>query len=125
MLDVCVKASNLLRKSSVKVRVLSMHTIKPIDSVAIKKATEETGGIITVEEHNIIGGLGSAVAEVVAQLNGRHVPFSMVGIQDNFCKTIGNQEYLRSINGLTAENIVHTAMGMAKNRAYMESCLVI
>ena len=64
-----VDAANSLEKEGVSVRVLDMHTLKPVDEDAIVKAAKETGGIITLEDHYTIGGLGSAVAEVIADKN--------------------------------------------------------
>ncbi|MCX8064578.1 MAG: transketolase family protein [Candidatus Hydrogenedentes bacterium] len=79
-----VEASKILeREDGISVRVLNMHTIKPIDKEAIEKAVVETRRIITFEDHNIYGGLGSAVGEVVAEL-GRACAFTRVGIPDKF-----------------------------------------
>lgn len=79
-----LQAANFLENSDgLKVRVLDMHTIKPIDREAILKAVMETRRIITVEDHNVIGGLGSAVAEVVVE-SGKGCAFKQLGIQDKF-----------------------------------------
>lgn len=67
MLTQCLEAAQILKENGIEARVLNMHTIKPIDQEAIIQAARETRGIITVENHNIIGGLGSAVAEVLAE----------------------------------------------------------
>jgi transketolase len=75
-------AAELLAKQGIEARVIDMHTIKPLDSAAIRKAARETAAIITVEEHNITGGLGSAVAEVLVQ--EERVPFLRHGIPDEF-----------------------------------------
>ena len=69
MVSQAVDAANSLEKEGVSVRVLDMHTLKPVDEDAIVKAAKETGGIITLEDHYTIGGLGSAVAEVIADKN--------------------------------------------------------
>jgi transketolase len=79
------------------------HTIKPIDKDIIIKAAKETGAIVTAEEHNIIGGLGSAVAEVLVE--NYPVPMKMVGINDSFGRS-GKPYDLLKMYGLTAENIV-------------------
>ncbi len=75
-----IKAAEILEAEGLSVRVLDMHTIKPLDRDAILKAAEETGAIITVEEHSIFGGLGAAVSEVVIQENP--VPVRILGIPD-------------------------------------------
>jgi transketolase len=75
-------AAELLAKQGVATRVIDMHTIKPLDAGAIRKAARETGAIMTVEEHNITGGLGSAVAEVL--IEEERVPFLRHGIPDEF-----------------------------------------
>ncbi|MBC2425481.1 transketolase family protein, partial [Clostridium beijerinckii] len=82
MVDAALEAYNILAEEGIKVRVLNIHTIKPIDEEAIVKAARETGVIITAEEHSIIGGLGSAVCEVVSE--NHPVPVVRVGIKDTF-----------------------------------------
>ena len=89
--------------AGVNVRVLNMHTIKPIDEEAILKAARETKNIITVEDHEVMGGLGSAVAEVVARA-GVACNFKMLGHVDAF-STIGLQEDLLAIAGIDANGI--------------------
>jgi len=75
-------AAALLAKQGIETRVIDMHTIKPLDAAAIRKAARETGAVMTVEEHNITGGLGSAVAEVLVE--EERVPFLRHGIPDEF-----------------------------------------
>ena len=95
-------ASDLLREEGLSVRVLNMHTVKPLDEEAIERAARETGRILTVEEHNVLGGLGGAVAETVTS---RHpVPVKRVGIQDIFA-SIGPLQGLQEKYGLTHEGI--------------------
>ncbi|MBQ7541898.1 MAG: transketolase family protein [Clostridia bacterium] len=89
----------------IKVRVLNMHTIKPIDKEAILKAAQETGKIITAEDHNIIGGLGSAVAEVLAE-SDIPVRFKRLGIPDKFAP-IGLHEDIMSILGIDSNGIIN------------------
>ena len=76
-------AADSLKKKGIDLRVVNMHTIKPIDKEEILKAMKETGGIITAEDHNVIGALGSAVAEVIAE-NGGVKHFKRLGIPDEF-----------------------------------------
>lgn len=102
----------LLRDFGIKARVLQMASIKPIDREAILRAAEETGHIVTVEEHNIIGGLGGAVCEVVSETGKAKV--KRIGINDHFCG-VGSAVCLMKEEGLTVENIVNTARDMLKN----------
>ncbi|MBO4339326.1 MAG: transketolase family protein [Clostridia bacterium] len=100
-----LQAANFLENSDgLKVRVLNMHTIKPIDKDAILKAVMDTRRIITVEDHSVIGGLGSAVAEVMAQA-GKGCAFRMLGHQDKFAP-IGLHEDIMSEVGIDANGII-------------------
>ena len=92
--------------AGIKVRVLNMHTIKPIDEEAVMSAVMDTRRIITVEDHSVMGGLGSAVAEVVAK-SGKACAFKMLGHQDEF-STIGLHEDLMSIAKIDANGIAET-----------------
>ncbi|MFH1825177.1 MAG: transketolase family protein [Candidatus Firestonebacteria bacterium] len=78
----CLLAAEELAKKKISVRIINMHTIKPIDESAIIKAAKETGAIVTAEEHQVMGGLGSAIAEVVVK--NTTVPMEFIGIQDRF-----------------------------------------
>lgn len=99
-----VAAADLLRKQhGISARVLQMASIKPIDEESIRRAAEETGRIVTVEEHTVLGGLGGAVCEVAAQTGKAAV--KRLGIQDHFC-SVGTVDYLREKEGLTVGNIV-------------------
>ncbi|MDR1784893.1 MAG: hypothetical protein LBR23_00265 [Spirochaetaceae bacterium] len=98
-----VQASKLL-ENEVKVRVLDMHTIKPLDEEAVLKAVGETRRIITVEDHSVIGGLGSAVAEVIAG-SGKGCAFKRLGVPDVFAK-IGLHEDLMAIYGIDTNGII-------------------
>jgi len=100
------KAAEELIKSNLSARVLNMHTIKPIDREAIIKAAAETGAIVTCEEHSIIGGLGSAVAEVLVE--NYPVPMERVGILDVFGESGTPDELLRKYR-LTVADIVQAA----------------
>lgn len=104
--DMALKAADMLANEGVGARVVNIHTIKPIDRDIILKAAMETDAIVTVEEHNIIGGLGSAVAEVVCE--GYPVPVVRVGINDKYGRS-GKVPALLEAYGLTPENIAHKA----------------
>ncbi|MFI3207119.1 MAG: transketolase C-terminal domain-containing protein [Clostridia bacterium] len=101
--NIAVKAEKELLKMGISAMVYDMHTIKPIDIDAVKNAIEKTGKIITVEDHNIINGLGSAVCEVVAELGKGKV--KRIGVMDKFGES-APYEYLLGINGITVENII-------------------
>ncbi len=104
--DMALKAADSLKDKGVSARVINIHTIKPIDRDIILKAATETGAIVTAEEHNIIGGLGSAVAEVVCE--GHPVPVVRVGVNDSYGHS-GKVPPLLEMYGLTPENIVQKA----------------
>ncbi|MCI5512623.1 MAG: transketolase family protein [Clostridia bacterium] len=106
MVDMAVKAAEALKAEGISARVINIHTIKPIDREIIVKAAKETGAIVTAEEHNVIGGLGSAVAEVVCEEHP--VPVVRVGVEDQFGRS-GKVPALLELYGLTPENIAAKA----------------
>ena len=106
MVPEAIKAREMLAEIGVSARVINMATIKPIDEEIIIKAAKETGAIVTAEEHNIIGGLGSAVAEVLAE--NCPVPMQRVGTRDVFGKS-GKPADLLKEYGLDADTIVEKA----------------
>lgn len=97
-------AKFLEQADGLKIRVLDMHTIKPIDKEAILKAVSETRRIITVEDHTVLGGLGSAVAEVVVE-SGKACAFKKLGVQDTFAP-IGLHEDIMAMLGIDANGII-------------------
>ena len=97
-----VQAAEMLREAGINVRVLDMFTIKPIDREAVIAAAKETGAIVTAENHNVIGGLGDAVARVVCETYP--VPVARIGIQDIFGE-VGFTPQLMERFGLTAKDI--------------------
>ena len=99
-------AASILKKTNIKCRVLSFHTIKPLDIATIVKAARETKGLITVEEHLLSGGFGSAVVEVLADKK-IFVPLARIGITDEFPKKVGNQEYFLKRYKLTPHGIAN------------------
>ncbi|NLM73639.1 MAG: transketolase family protein [Clostridiaceae bacterium] len=103
MVHKALEAAEKLEAEGISARVIDIHTIKPIDTELIIKAASETGAIVTCEEHNVVGGLGSAVAEVLVK--NRPVPVEMVGVEDKFGKS-GKPAHLVEMYGLTAENII-------------------
>lgn len=103
MVSEAMMAASQMAEEGIDVRVIDMHTIKPLDEEIIVKAAKETGRIVTAEEHSVIGGLGSAVAEVLC----RKCParMEMVGQQDTFGES-GKPDELKEKYGMTAEDIV-------------------
>ena len=79
---------------------------KSVDTNAVLATARQSKAIITVKEHSMIGGLGSAVAEVLAELGNSHTTFRRIGIKDEFCRQVGSQEYLRRIYGLSVDGVV-------------------
>jgi transketolase len=102
MAEAAAASDALRRDHGIKARVLQMASVKPLDAEAVVKAAAETGNIITVEEHNVLGGLGGAVAEVAAETGGARV--RRLGVGDSFCG-VGSAAHLMKLAGLTAENI--------------------
>jgi transketolase len=100
------QAAEQLKEAGISARVLNIHTIKPIDQAAIMKAAADTGAIVTCEEHSIIGGLGSAVAEVLVE--NAPVPMERIGVKDTFGES-GTPSTLLVKYQLTADDIVAAA----------------
>ena len=111
MVPDALKAAEMLKADGTNARVLNMHTIKPLDVQAVVKAAEETGCIVTAEEHNVLGGLGAAVAEVVS--DHHPVPVKRIGVQDCFGRS-GDAMELLKLYHLTAEDIAKAALEAIK-----------
>ena len=103
MVSMALEAAEALKDKGISVRVVNIHTLKPIDKDIILKAAKETGAIVTAEEHSIIGGLGSAVAEVVGE--GCPVPVVRLGVNDEFGHS-GKVPPLLEMYGLTTANLI-------------------
>lgn len=106
MVAQALQAAERLAKEGLHARVINCHTLKPLDKSVILQAARETGAIVTVEEHSVIGGLGSAVAEAVVQ--DCPVPMRLVGVLDRFGTSGDPQELLKAF-GLMPDDIVHAA----------------
>ena len=111
MLATAVEVANRLSESGQQVRVLSMPTLKPFDSEAVIQAAQETEFVVTLEEHTVLGGLGSAVAEVLAE-NRSGVLFRRIGVPSTFTREVGSQDYLRQLNKLDPSSIVETVRAL-------------
>lgn len=101
-----VKSAELLSERGVEARVLSMHTIKPLDTAAVLAAARQTQAIFTIEEHSILGGLGSAVAEVLAESPSKKVQFKRLGLPPTFTCEVGSHDYLLSKYVLSPHGIL-------------------
>jgi len=104
----CIEAASILRNKNIQCSVVNMHTIKPIDDEKIKSIAKENKLIVTVEEHNVIGGLGTSVAEVLAS-ERNNCKLVRVGVND-FYSNGGSYEYLKDIYGLSVEKIIKTVI---------------
>jgi transketolase len=113
MVAEALKARDLLKAEGIDAGVINMSTIKPLDSGAITAAAQGCGAIVTAEEHSIIGGLGSAVAEVLAETNP--VPMVRIGVKDTF-GTSGEQEGLLKHYGLSAQDIAIAVKEVIKKK---------
>lgn len=122
LLETAVRAAERLSSSGIQCRVLSMHTLKPLDEEALRIAAQETGAVFTLEEHSLIGGLGSAVAEVLSESLEKPVLFKRIGLSSSFSCKVGTQEYLRAQHGLSVEAVVKTIFStLDKNRVFAAS----
>jgi transketolase len=108
MLATAVQVAERLAGEGMQARVLSMHTVKPLDSEAVLAAARQTAAVVTLEEHSVIGGLGSAVAEVLAESDQFRVPFKRLGVPPAFTSIVGSQEYLKAAYGLSVEGILNS-----------------
>ena len=113
MLIKALEAAEILAAKGIKARVVNIHTIKPIDRELLIACARQTGAIVTAEEHNVFGGLGSAVAEVLAM--EFPVPIEFVGVEDTFTES-GDYEKLLAKYGLSAANIVARAQKVLQRK---------
>ncbi|MEG0875169.1 MAG: transketolase family protein [Clostridiales bacterium] len=113
MVSEALAAAEELAKDGIKAAVINMSSIKPLDEAAVAKYAQQCGAIVTAEEHNVIGGLGSAVAE--ALVKGVPCPVAMVGVEDRFGQS-GKPADLLKEYGLTAENIIAQTKALIKRK---------
>jgi transketolase len=106
MVHLALEAADILKAEGIDAGVINMHTIKPIDAALLAEAAKRSGAIVTAEEHSVIGGLGAAVCEALAE--SCPVPVKRVGVQDTFGRS-GKVPELLEMYGLTAQNIAENA----------------
>ena len=114
ILEEVQEAAKMLAKK-VKSRIISMHTVKPLDYQQILESYQYTDAIITIEEHTIIGGLGSAVAEFLADNNLLKNKFLRIGLEDGFSSIVGSQKYLRKCYGMDSNSISEKVLNLLAN----------
>ena len=114
LVEQAAKAAAKLKEEGINARVLDMFTIKPLDEEAIMAAAKETGCIVTCENHNVIGGLSSAVSEYVVR--NCPVPMEFVGVEDQFGQ-VGPEDFLREEYKLTSENIIEKVKKVMERKA--------
>lgn len=110
-----LQAAGILAGKGIQARVIEIHTLKPLDTDLVVQAAEETGALVTAEEHTVIGGLGGAVAETVCKF--KPVPLEMVGIADTFTRTAHSPEELMDAIGLGVADIVAAVERAAQRKA--------
>ncbi len=115
VLEEALWAAEELRKEGIHCRVLSVHTIKPLDIAAFARAATETGGLITVEEHTVDGGLGGAIAERLMESGVFPRRFMRIGLREGFSSIVGSQKYLRSRYGMDGNAIVASARSLVES----------
>lgn len=114
LLSRSLEAAAILSAKGIEARVVNIHTVKPLDTALIRKCAEETGAIVTAEEHSVIGGLGSAVAETVVR--ECPVPVEMIGIADKFVETARDFDLLLDHYGMSVENIAQAAQQVVNQK---------
>lgn len=117
MLPTAVQVADRLHVGGISAAVLSMHTVKPLDTDAVLDAARQTAVIFTLEEHSVVGGLGGAVAETLAESMPGHVFFRRLGLPPMFVSIAGSQEFLRSRYGLSAEAVLASITGVLATTA--------
>ena len=99
-------AKNILEKNNISTRIISMHTIKPLDDSLIVKTINSSKLVVTLEEHTTIGGLGSAVCEVIVDNQLQKIPVIRIGLESGFTTIVGSQKYLRAYYKMDSNAIV-------------------
>lgn len=113
MVDEALKAAKILEAEGISAHVVNVHTIKPLDVEGVVKAAKKTGAVVTAEEHSIIGGLGSAIAEALGE--NAPLPMQRVGIKDTFGES-GEPDELMAKYGIVAEDVAKAARAVVKRK---------
>lgn len=113
MVSETLKANKILEEKGINAEIINIHTIKPIDEESIINSVHKTGAVVTVENHNIIGGLRSAVAEVLSE--NCPAPLRSIGIRDSFGQ-VGKMPYLKETYNMNAQNIVQAVLSVLKSK---------
>jgi len=113
--DEVSRACEILKKEGIEPALYTFPTVKPIDRQTIEMYSKQFELIVTVEEHNILGGFGSAVSEVAAELTGTKARVLKVGLDDKYSSIIGSQKYLRNVYGMSAERIAEKVLKSQKD----------
>jgi len=122
MLNIALQAAEILTSENVKIEIINVSTIKPLDKNIILKSLEKTGVAMSIEEHNIYGGLGSVVSEMISESNFRKpMKFKRIGINDIYNFNYGSREYLLEVNKLTAKHIANEIRGLLKSKKSLEN----
>jgi transketolase len=118
ILGEALAAADRLAAEGIRARVLSVHTVKPLERATLARAARETGGIVTVEEHNVDGGVGGAIAEALLEEGAAPRWFWRIGLRDTFSDAVGSQAYLREVYGLGATAIAAAVAARWKRAAF-------
>lgn len=113
--DEVQEACKLLNEEGINPALYTFPTIKPIDKDVIEKYASEFDYVVTVEEHNIVGGFGGAVSEVMAEMKNKKAQLIRIGLNDIYSSIVGSQKYLRDQYGMSAKKIVQRVMDVMKN----------
>jgi transketolase len=109
-------AAQELKQNNISTRVINIHTIKPLDKEIIIKAANETGLVVTIEEHQLEGGFGESVASAILEGTPKPVRFKRIGIEDVFCSFYGTYPEVKGHYNLTKENLIHQVKLQYKNK---------
>lgn len=116
ILKVGLEVADALIKFGISCRVLNVHTLKPLDVAAILDAAENTGGIITIEEHTVTGGLGGAIAEICLE-SGKIPPvFYRIGLRESWSHVVGSQDYLRQMYRMDKEAVIEKILSLLNKK---------
>ena len=107
-------AARDLELEDISTRVINIHTIKPLDKDIILKAARETGTIVTIEEHNLEGGLGESIASIILEESESQIKFKRIGIKDKFCSYYGTHQELKTYCGIAKDDIVREVINLSR-----------